>query len=201
MRVSKAPAGEDGPEGWLEAYGDRLYRYALARVRDPMLAEDLVQETLAAALRARGRYEGRSSVSTWLTGILRHKIADHLRRTGREQPLGEDLARVDDVADRVFDRHGHWNVDVRQWSEPDRALEQEGFWRALWQCLEGLPPRMAQALMLRELEGLSSEAVCEVLGIRTTNNLWVILSRARMRLRACLEERWFADDREGGRRP
>jgi len=92
-------------------------------------------------------------------------------------------------------------VDVRQWSEPDRALEQEGFWRALRQCLESLPPRMAQALMLRELEGLSSEAVCEVLGVRTTNNLWVILSRARMRLRACLEERWFAHDREGGRRP
>jgi len=72
-----------------------------------MLAEDLVQETLAAALQARGRYQGRSAVSTWLTGIVQHKIVDHLRRAGREQPLGDDLARVDDVADRLFDRHGH----------------------------------------------------------------------------------------------
>ncbi len=200
-----APGGEgretagEGPEHWLEAYGDRLYRYALARVHDPMLAEDLVQETLAAALQARSRFAGRSSVSTWLTGILKHKIVDHLRRAGREQALGDDLARVDDVAERSFDRHGHWNVDVRQWSEPDRALEQDGFWRALEACLEGLPRRMAQALVLRELEGLSSEAICEALGIGTTNNLWVILSRARMRLRACLEERWFAPGGRGGR--
>ncbi len=185
------------PSLWLDKYGDYLYRYALLRLRDGMLAEDLVQETFLAAVQA--KFSGQSSEKTWLTGILKHKIVDHLRKAHREMPLGDDLAAAADKQNDHFNQRGHWNIDIRAWADPDRALENGEFWSVFALCLEGLPQRHAQALMLREFDGLSSEDICQELGVGTTNNLWVILSRARMRMRECLDENWF--ERPAGARP
>ncbi len=179
------------PSEWLDKYGDALYRYAMVRLRDSMLAEDMVQETLLAAVQAHGRYAGQSSEKTWLTGILKHKIVDHLRKARRELPLGDDIDTAADRTDELFTRRGHWNIDISQWSDPDKALEQKEFWRIFSECIEHLPPRMGDALMMRELDGLSTEEICQELAVDTTNNLWVILSRARMRMRQCLDAHWF----------
>jgi len=179
------------PDVWLDLHGDALFRYALLRLRDTMLAEDMVQETLLAAMQARARYSGASSERTWLIGILKHKIVDHLRKAHRETPAGDELA---DHLDGLFDEHGHWRIDIAPWSEPDRAFEQREFWRIFADCIEHLPRRLADALLLREIDGLDSEAICKELGIVTTNNLWVILSRARLRLRQCLDAHWFQRD-------
>src|SRR3569832_1579799 len=179
------------PDVWLDLHGDALFRYALLRLRDSMLAEDLVQESLLAAMQARARYSGASSERTWLIGILKHKIVDHLRKAHRETPAGDELA---DHLDGLIDEHGHWRIDIAPWREPDRAFEQREFWRIFADCIEHLPRRLADALLLREIDGLDCEAICKELGIVTTNNLWVILSRARLRLRQCLDAHWFQRD-------
>jgi len=90
-----------------------------------------------------------------------------------------------------FDERGHWQIDIGSWSDPDRALERDRFWEALHECVAQLPQRLAALFVMREVDGLASEEICELLDLSTTNNVWVQLSRMRMRLRQCLDGRWF----------
>jgi RNA polymerase sigma-70 factor (TIGR02943 family) len=178
------------PARWVDEHGDYLFRFALSRLRRREAAEDLVQETFLAALRARERFAGASSERTWLVGILKRKIVDHLRRTGREQPAG-DLAAVDRWADGLFDERGHWRKKPGKWpADPSAALEKTEFWSIFSRCLGKLPERLANAFVLREVEELDSHEVCKVLGV-SANNLWVMLHRARLGLWRCLEINWF----------
>jgi RNA polymerase sigma-70 factor (TIGR02943 family) len=189
-------SNRSNPAEWLDQYGDALYRFAMARVHDEPLAEDLVQETLLAGLKARDRFAGNASEKTWLTGILKHKIVDYFRKSSRETVQDVDDAMISHAADSVFDDRGRWRMDVGHWSRPDESLEQDQFWRVLADCVEGLPPRLSRLFALREIDGLSSDEICEVLNISTINNLWVMLSRMRLRLRNCLDAHWFG--KEGG---
>lgn len=183
------------PERWLDEHGDALFGFAYLRVRDRDAAEDLVQETLLAAWRARASFAAGSTERTWLIGILKHKLADHWRRLEREQRRAAALAtdpRDIELLDALFDddRRGHWRAPPSPWNDPDAALEQREFWRVFGECVAGLPPAQAQAFGLCELDGLEGEEACKVLGV-TATNLWVMLHRARLRLRACLERNWF----------
>ncbi len=179
------------PNTWLDQHGDALFRYALLRVRNTTLAEDLVQETLLAALKARARYAGEASERTWLTGILNHKIIDHFRQAHREQPFADSLPDDEDISNDLFNERGHWANPPSAWANPDQAFEQQKFWEALAECVARLPPRLAELFTLREINGMETEEICKVLNISTTNNAWVMLSRARMQLRQCLEIKWF----------
>jgi RNA polymerase sigma-70 factor (ECF subfamily) len=181
-------------ESWLDEHGDALYRYALVRVRNAAAAEDLVQETLLAALTARERFAGQSSVRTWLIAILKNKLIDYLRRHAREAPLADDPD--DDLIDAMFqdDPGQHWRSPPSVWANPAGALEQTQFWEAFTDCLQQLPPRQAKAFGLCELDGLTGEEACKVLEL-TASNLWVLMHRARLRLRQCLETRWFGRER------
>jgi len=178
------------PETWVSQYGDYLFRYAVLRVKDKTLAEDLVQETLLAALRARDRFKGTSSEKTWLVAILKHKIIDLLFR-GHEEVQVEDIERAVDTNEDRFDDSGHWKTQLGNWGNPEKALEDSEFWRVFTRCVENLRPPMADVFILRELQNLSGKDLCNVLNISTTNNAWVLLSRARMRMRECLESNWF----------
>ncbi|RMF92175.1 MAG: sigma-70 family RNA polymerase sigma factor [Nitrospinota bacterium] len=179
------------PEIWVEQYGDYLFRYAMLRIRDPALAENLVQETFLAALHNRDTFAGHSSERTWLTGILKRKVIDHLRRRSRERPVSE-ITPEDSSIEDLFDERGAWKVRPNAWGiDPSEVLEKREFWASLTRCTAELPPRLAQAFLLREVDGLSSEEICKVLQVSTTN-LWVMLHRARLRLRQCLENHWFA---------
>jgi RNA polymerase sigma-70 factor, ECF subfamily len=185
------------PEQWLEKYGDALYGYAYARVRNRDTAEDLVQETLVAAFKGRANFAGESSERTWLVGILKHKIIDHWRRQARQAtPLVYDDDTNDDFADDAFDASGHWTSPPAAWNHPDLALEQQQFWQVLNDCLGNLPAAQAHAFSLSEFEGLDGAEACKVLGIAPTN-LWVTLHRARLRLRQCLEHNWFGREAKG----
>jgi len=175
---------------WLERYGNDLYRYAFFRVHDNDLAEDLVQETLLAALKAQDHFAGQSSEKTWLIGILKHKIIDHFRKTKREQPVDDIAVEANRYQDR-FDTNGHWKSPFAEWHNPDKSLEQQQFWEIFNECISHLPDRLADLYTLRELNDLPTDEVCKLLDISTTNNMWVMLSRARMRLRDCLETGWF----------
>lgn len=173
---------------WLEEHGDALYGFALGRVRSPHIAEDLVQETLLAALKAHDRFTGSASERTWLIGILKHKLLDHLRRAVRQRPLSE--LQGTEAAD-LFDQRGSWSVRVSSWNaDPHAILENSEFRKVLASCLDKLPGRLAQIFMLREMDGIGSDQLCQDLGISPTN-LWTMLHRARLRLRRCLSDNWF----------
>jgi RNA polymerase sigma-70 factor (ECF subfamily) len=177
-------------ERWVDRHGDCLYRYALLRLGTPERAADVVQETFLEALGARGSFAGRSSERTWLIGILRHKILDHYRKSGREQALFDGAAR-EATFEPGFDRRGHWETIPGSWAgEPSRVLETREFWDVFGRCLARLPRGLADAFFLREVDGLKAEEVQELLGISPAN-LWARLCRARTLLRGCLETGWF----------
>ncbi|MCK4841861.1 MAG: sigma-70 family RNA polymerase sigma factor [Methylococcales bacterium] len=179
------------PDQWIPLYGDILYRYSIGRVRYPDVAEDLVQETLLAALKARENYAGQASEQTWLIGILKHKIIDYFRKVSRDKTQElEDHLIADE--DDYFNQQGGWKIDFSQWSQPDKSMEQEQFIKTLQACIDKLPPRMAQLFMLRELDDVKNEEICELMSISTQNNLWVMLSRMRVQLRHCLDINWIS---------
>jgi RNA polymerase sigma-70 factor (ECF subfamily) len=178
------------PESWVDEYGDFLYRFALSRVKDPSVAEDLVQETFLAALRAYENFKGRSAARTWLIAILKHKIVDHIRKKIRE-PSTDKIETLTDLADSDFDDRGEWQNRPIKWAiNPDKIYEQKEFLDVLYRCLADLPERLAEAFILREMDGLSTEDICKVLNITPTNS-WVMLYRARMSLRRCIENKWL----------
>lgn len=183
------------PATWVDAHGDRLFRYALSRIRDERAAEDLIQETLLAAFRGRDKFKGESSELTWMIGILRNKIFEHLRRQAREVPLAAP-AEDDEREEALFDGTGHWKEAVApaDWGgEPQKKAESAEFSAALKDCLDALTPNVARAFVLREMEGVEHRACAEALGV-PPGRLAVLLYRARLRLRRCLERGLFAPE-------
>jgi RNA polymerase sigma-70 factor (ECF subfamily) len=179
---------------WLEEHGDALYRYALVRVRDSSVAEDLVQETLLAAMQAADRFQGASSERTWLVGILRHKLLDFFRRTARERELEKDWTNSPLEGPQAFDDRGQWKAALGEWGSPEKSLVKIEFWRTFNNCMDALPEQLRTPFALRELEGLDTDAVIRTLAISSKNNLWVMLSRARQRIRSCLQSQWFEEN-------
>ena len=176
---------------WLNEHGDYLYRFALARLRDPHLAEDAVQETMLAAIKGNS-FEGESSARTWLTGILKHKIIDLQRKQIREQPVSDliDLDGSDSTMDDFFDQSGHWLEKPQTLNMPDSNLEQKQFLTILDECVGKLPKKLKAIFLMRDVHELENENICKELDI-TATNAWVMLYRARMGLRKCLELNWI----------
>ena len=164
-----------------------LLRYASLQLRDAQAAEDAVQETLLAALAGESGFGQRASLRTWLTGILKHKIIDAIRKLSREAP-----AAGEDEFDALCDERGHWIEMPGAWSNPDASLDQKRFFAALELCLSRLPEKTAQTFMMREHMGLETDEICKELAI-TATHCWVLLYRARMALRECLTKEWFGE--------
>lgn len=179
----------------LEALRPALLRFAILQLRNETLAEDVVQDALIAVLEKPDRFAGQSSLRTYVTGIMKHKIIDALRAAGRERRIDtlEDQSE-DEAIDGLFKANGHIREHPRDWGDPDATLEQKDFFRMLEICLEKLPPKMARIFMMREWLELETEEICKELGI-STSNAWVMLYRARVRLRECLELNWFGNRR------
>ena len=177
----------------INAQRSYLMRVAQLQLRDRDLAEDVVQETLLAALEGEAKFAGKSSVKTWLTGILKHKIIDVIRKRQREPSVSTLVqeAEIDDL-DVFFNDNDkdHWETKPAEWRNPERDLEQRQFLEMMDFCLEKLPPNTARVFLFREVMELESDEICQELKI-TATNLWVILYRARMLLRKCLEQNWF----------
>lgn len=181
-------------QDWLRKYGDRLYRYAYYRIHDSSAAEDLVQETLIAALKGRQNFAGRSSESTWLVGILKNKIVDYLRKAMRERTFEYTEELQDDIEREYFDSAGHWKAAPSIWQQPETAMEQSEFWDIFNDCVDAIPDKQAEIFKLCEIDGLSAKQVSKVLQI-TPTNIWVALHRARLKLRDCMHKRWFNGER------
>lgn len=170
---------------WLADHGDYLFRVARRQLHSDDLAEDAVQETLLAALTARERYAGDASPRTWLTAILKHKIVDCIRRQVREVELPRD-EDGEEAVDALFRQDGHWAAPLRSWGDPQTEAELSQLRRVLDDCADRLKPRLAQIFSLRELAGMETEDICKELDISPTN-CWVLLHRARLFMRQCLE--------------
>lgn len=192
------PADQFDPASWVDRHGQVLYRYALARVRKPEVAEDLVQEALLAALNAQHRFQGQSTERTWLIGILKHKIIDHLRSRSRDMGEENQIGHSDWLED-FFDAKGRWlRMPDPEAVKPDALAENEEFWQVFDACLDGLPPRYREAFARRVIEQDDTQVICKAMAV-TTTNLWVILYRARTMMRRCLTLKWFHGEEPGGK--
>lgn len=185
----------------LETHRRALFKFAMLQLRNETNAEDVVQETLVAAIQGAGRYAGGSSVRTWLVGILKHKITDHFRKAGREQSLSlaNEESSLGDF-DVLFKDDGHYVDEPCAWGNPEDALSQSRFFEVLERCLEMLPKNTARVFTMREVMGVETDDICKELSI-TATNCRVLLYRARMNLRSCLQQHWFgpAANPEGNR--
>lgn len=184
------------PAVWVDRHGNSLFRFAFARLRDETLAEDLVQETLLAAIQSLDKFSGGASERTWLTSILKHKIIDYFRKNSNQIQLTDedtDLSDFDHFFKREDEWDGHWRINLRpvEMSEtPEDVLERAEFWEVMHGCLSALPVRVASVFTLREMDGLTGEEICEILSL-SSSNFWVIMHRARMQLRTCIEFKWL----------
>ena len=161
---------------WVDDHGECLYRFALMRVRKPEVAEDLVQETFLAAARGYEKFGSRSCERSWLVGILKNKIVDYFRKLGRETSF-TDMEFLSDEFSEKFASIGFWNYDLgpHEWKpETDEVM----------------PEKVRDVFTMREMDDVPSREICAILSI-TDSNLWVMLHRARMALRECLEMNWF----------
>ena len=173
-----------------------LLRFARMQLRDSTVAEDVVQEALTAAYATREHFNGQAQVKTWIFSILRNKVLDQIRLGTRHpaQSLTQEDGTDEDVESQ-FNRRGHWHKDSRpsSWSDPEEILASEQFWRILEICLHAMPESIARVFTMREMLDLETIEICEQLKI-SESNCWVILHRARSRLRLCLDNNWLRSE-------
>src|SRR6266550_4727013 len=183
--------GLSNPESWVDQYADYLYKYALLRLRDHGKAEDLVQDTFLTALKAATSFAGKSSERTWLVGILRNKIFDYFRKVSREVSFADLEFFNEEDSERFVAEglgSGGWvrGLGPLEWPDPGASLDNQVFWKTFQECAQKLPKNINTAFCLREVDGLDTKEICAALNI-SDNNLGVMLHRARMALRRCLE--------------
>lgn len=187
--MSASPLAEQ-----LEALRPTLLRFARLQLRQAQDAEDAVQDTLLAALEGQAGFSGKAQLKTWVIAILRNKLIDRIRKYGREMPLDDaDDAESFDV---LFDASGHWIDPPRAWGNPEATLSQAQFYDVLEVCVTALPEKQARAFTMHTVLGFEADEICKVLGL-SASNYWVLLYRARMRLRECLELKWFGQQTKG----
>lgn len=179
---------------FLESLRRQMHKFATLQLSDAHLAEDAVQEALIGALKNANSFGGRAALKTWVFGILKNKIADVLRQKQRMVDASSLLHEDEEAEDfsELFDKKGFWQADERPavWGNPEASLREGQFWLVFEACLENLPGNQARVFMMREFIELDSNEICVTVGI-TVSNLNVMLHRARLRLRECLENQWF----------
>ncbi len=190
-QLSSKSTQDIDPNEWIDAHSDVLYKYALPRVQQRDIAEDMVQETFLAALKNIDSFSGKSTIQTWLISILRHKIADYYRKSNRETDENIDDI-LEDFQSHFFNKK-KWKVKLSDWrANPEELFSQKEFMLVVKACLKKLPRAIASAFILKEMSDVDSKEICKDLDI-SESNLWVRLHRSRMSLRQCLEENWFSD--------
>jgi RNA polymerase sigma-70 factor, ECF subfamily len=197
--VAALRAGDEAAFARLvEGYGPTLLRLALAHVSSRAVAEEVVQETWLAVLRGIDRFEGRSSLRTWITSILlnmarrrgereRRTLPISFLRRRREEGRSEPAVDPDRFQGRTGERPGWWAVPPDRWEEPDESLSRADARAVMLEAISRLPARQREVITLRDLSGFSAEEACNALGVNETNQR-VLLHRARAKVRAALEE-------------
>ena len=198
--VAASPLADDigkhglADERFVASLRTQMIKFAHLHLSDRHLAEDAVQEALAGAWSGAQRFAGRAAIKTWVFAILKNKVADLLRHKQRIVDASSLMKEDEEGAmSDLFDAHGHWLKDSAPtaWHCPEASLEQQQFWAVLEVCLDGMPTAQARVFMMREFMGFESDEICTTVSV-SSSNLFVLLHRARLRLRECLGQRWFA---------
>ena len=180
------------PEVWVKAYADYLYQYAIKRVADSELSKDLVQETFLSAIKSLADFQGKSSERTWLTSILKNKIIDHYRKKAKEASVNE-LQSTEENRTNFFEENGHWKKknEPETWGiEEADPLEKEELENILKGCMKKLPVNWALVFSMKYMDGEDSHKICKELNL-SPSNFWVIIHRAKLSLRACINKHWL----------
>ena len=189
------------PEKWVERYSDYLYSFAYARLRKEEVAEDLVQDTFFSALRARDTFLANASEKTWLISILKRKIIDHYRKKSTQNELsildkpieGEDGSSISDHFFGMAAGSGHWaeGATPQPWRRDfETSVESDQFYDILKKCITKMPEKTAAAFTLKNFDDMDTEEICKELNI-SASNFWVMMHRAKLLLRECMEKNWF----------
>lgn len=183
------------PESWLVAHGDYLFSYALLKVSHKETAEDIVQETFVSAIKAKDTFKGDSSEKTWLVAILKNKIIDYYRKKDvLRYTTGYIAETEDDFSKHFFEKsNGHWLKDVapKLWTESaDAALNRAEFDKVVQSCIQKMPTKLIPVFIAKFLDEEDSDTICKVHNI-SSSNYWVIIHRAKVLIRSCLEQNWF----------
>jgi RNA polymerase sigma-70 factor (ECF subfamily) len=183
------------PEKWVELYADYLYNFAYFRVNKEELAQDLVQDTFLSALKAIDTYKGEASEKTWLVSILKNKIIDHYKKasTRNESPLQLPSYETPSL-DYFFnkEKNGHWQSESKpkDWGGQDTTYDTKEFYKILESCLGKLPEKWKGVFTMSLLEDADAKLVCKEFNL-SSSNFWVIIHRAKLQVRACLEKNWL----------
>lgn len=185
------------PNNWTSIYADELYGYAMSKTGNSDLAEDLVQETFLSALKAMRSFKGQSTERTWLFAILKFKIADYYRKASTKYEISNSSIAIEDSSfeDNYFNSDGDWNENAtpKEWGvDFSLSIENKELAAALNHCIDKLPDNQKQLVLLKLVEEEETEIVCKELNI-TPTNYWVIIHRAKLQLRACLEKNWLKE--------
>lgn len=174
----------------MKEHGDYLFSYAISRISSREVAEDLVQETMLSAFQARDKFRGGSTERTWLISILKRKVIDHYRKQSRNPEV------IGDTTSFFYKGGAHdggWNKEHAPASWDKYKMDEEdneGLLRVIQYCISLLSPKMQNTFSMKTLDEISTEEICKELGI-SESNLWVLLHRARLQLRECVENQWY----------
>ncbi|WP_299160309.1 sigma-70 family RNA polymerase sigma factor [uncultured Eudoraea sp.] len=177
------------PTSWVDNYADYLFNYAVARVSDAEIAKDLVQETFLAGLKSAKNFQGAATERTWLIAILKRKVIDYYRKINSKKGKAEVRINYSSQSDSAGDWLEENVADPFSTLEND-AIENEELGLAIQECISKLPKKQSAVFVMKTIRGLSTEDICNELGINPSN-LWVMVHRARTNLMGCLSENWF----------
>ncbi len=178
------------PEQWVDLYGDYLFGFAMSRLRNPEAAQDCVQDTFMAGIKALDRFDGSRDIKFWLRGIMRNKIVDQIRKSVKESKVNIDSEDEAMMESFWFKYSGITTTNPDPWQfNPRKSYDNTEFWKVFETCINDVKDPARQAFILKVLEDHTTEEVCKVMDI-TPNYLWVLLHRARAQLKTALEANW-----------
>ncbi|MGB0414735.1 MAG: sigma-70 family RNA polymerase sigma factor [Coraliomargarita sp.] len=178
------------PEQWVDQYGDYLFGFAMSRLRNPEAAQDCVQDTFMAGIKALDRFDGSRDIKFWLRGIMRNKIVDQIRKAVKESKVDIDSEDEAMMESFWFKYSGITTTNPDPWQfNPRKSYDNTEFWKVFETCINDVKDPARQAFILKVLEDQTTEEVCKVMDI-TPNYLWVLLHRARAQLKTALEAKW-----------
>ncbi len=191
------------PDHWVKNYSDELFRFAYFRTNNNELSQDLVQETFLSALKNLKNFRQESNEKTWLYQILKNKIIDHHRRNKKSEASTNETGETinsESFLSRFFRNDGlfigHWKSEnaPKEWSaSADADLLNEEFMNLLLECLSYLPEKQAEVFRLKNMEECTTIEICKELQV-SSSNLWVLIHRAKLQLRECLEKKGIANE-------
>lgn len=179
------------PNTWVDKYADGLLSFSFSRLNDREAAKDLVQDTFFSAYKNLNQYRGEVQEKSWLFAILKNKIIDYYRSKSRSMVRMPEGDVIEENA--MFDENGHWTTSglPSVWSSDLKdGLEQKEFYVVLDNCRKKLPEMQNIVFSMKLLDEYPASQICKELGV-SASNYWVLMHRAKLRIRKCLEMNWF----------